>query len=356
MRDLKDYMTAAKDGVAPKPGSPFNVKVDSAMIGNFTEENIASLFAQRTAETGQRIEQKALDYVWEQSRGQPWIVNSLFQRATMRVLKEDDYQTVTLRHIREARQQMILARETHLDALGKRLADPRVRRVIETLMTGALDVGLTQSEGWRLCEDLGLCQKIRGTPEVANPLYREVLAREMTYGAQDAIPRPEFRWQSADGSLDMDALLKEFQIFWRRYSESWEKQIDWPEVFPHMILQAFLQRVLNGGGRIEREYAAGSGRMDLAVIFKGREYIIEIKIVHPHDGIKTVREEGPEQIKRYRDKIENSEFRESGEDGSADAAVPTYLVIFDRRPGAKKNSWNKRLSWNVVDGVTVVGC
>jgi hypothetical protein len=88
MRDLKDYITAAKGGVAPNPGSPFNIKADSATIGNFSQDNTARLFAQRTADTGQKITDEALDYVWEQSQGQPWIVNNLFMRATMRVLDE----------------------------------------------------------------------------------------------------------------------------------------------------------------------------------------------------------------------------------------------------------------------------
>ncbi|GHU53328.1 hypothetical protein FACS1894200_13900 [Spirochaetia bacterium] len=84
MRDLKDYITAAKDGIAPNPGSPFNIKSDSAMLGNFQKDDIIHLFAQRTAENGQAITEDALEYVWEQSKGQPWIVNSLFQRAPMR--------------------------------------------------------------------------------------------------------------------------------------------------------------------------------------------------------------------------------------------------------------------------------
>ena len=52
MRDLKDYITASKGGVAPNPGSPFNIKADSAKISNFRKDDIAHLFAQRTAENG----------------------------------------------------------------------------------------------------------------------------------------------------------------------------------------------------------------------------------------------------------------------------------------------------------------
>ncbi|MDR3088464.1 MAG: hypothetical protein LBU39_01430, partial [Desulfobulbaceae bacterium] len=136
MRDLKDYLTASKDGVPVSPGSPFNIKEDSAGIGNFAQQDIARLFAQRSEETGQRITDQALEYAWAQSQGQPWIVNNLFKRATMRVLDEDSRETVTLAHVQEAREQMIAARETHLDSLGKRLYDQKVKRVVQAVMTG----------------------------------------------------------------------------------------------------------------------------------------------------------------------------------------------------------------------------
>ncbi|GHV04423.1 hypothetical protein FACS189485_09790 [Spirochaetia bacterium] len=342
MRDLKDYITAAKDGIAPNPGSPFNIKEDSAVLANFQQEDIAKLFAQRTQETGQQMTEEALAYAFDQSRGHPWIVNSLFKRATMRILNEDSRETVTLEHIRKAREQMILARETHLDSLAVRMEDPKIRRVMETLISGEADPALTEGEGFRICLDLGLVTIEKGTPIVANPIYREVLARHITYGTQLAIPAPEWQWKKADGHLDMDALLREFQRFWRKHSEVWEQKSDYTEAFPHLLLMAFLQRVLNGGGRIEREYAAGRGRMDLGVEYNKRWYIIEIKLVHSYDTPEEVKEEGLRQTAMYRDKI--------------DGAAPSYLLIFDRRPEAKQKPWDERLTWTNEGTITVAGC
>jgi hypothetical protein len=342
MRDLKDYITAVKGGVAPNPGSPFNIKSDSVMLSNFTKNDIENLFAQRTEETKQAIDHNALEYVFEQSQGQPWIVNSLFLRATMRVLQEDDYSTVTLKHIKEAREQMILARETHLDALAYRMEDPKIRKLIEAIISGKTDPVLSEGEAFRICLDLGLVAMERGTLSMANPIYREIIARQITFGPQLAIPEPEWQWEKPDGSLDMDALLKEFQKFWRRNSEIWEEKMNYTEAFPHLLLMAFLQRVLNGGGHIDREYAAGRGRMDLAVEYNDKTYIIEIKLIYSYSSPAEVREEGLEQIIRYRDKI--------------NAAASAYLVIFDRRSETKEKPWEQRLKWEVDNGVTIVEC
>jgi hypothetical protein len=342
MRDLKDYLVAAKDGQHINPGSPFNIKEDSVSIGNFSRDDIAALFRQRTEETGQQIAPDALDFVWEQSQGQPWIVNSLFKRATIRVLDEEDYQTVLLDHVQQAREQIIQARETHIESLAFRLQAPKVRNVVAKLLTGEYAAGLLDSDDFRLCLDLGLVARCNGEMTIANPVYKEVLARDISYNDQMMMPKPAFRWQKEDGSLDMDALLQEFQKFWRRHSEIWESKSDYTEAFPHLLLMAFLQRVLNGGGNIDREYAAGRGRLDLLVEFSGKRYIIEIKLLHDYDTLPVVKEEGIEQILSYRDRF--------------GADIPCYLVIFDRRSAGKQAAWDERITWHTEDGVTIAGC
>jgi hypothetical protein len=247
---------------------------------------------------------------------------------------------VTIDHIKEARQQMILARETHLDSLLHRLEDPRIYKIMETIVSGATDTQLVQSDAFRICLDLGLVTVERNVPQIANPMYREVIAREMTYGIQIAIPEPAWHWEKEGGGLDMDRLLKEFQKFWRRHSEIWEQQANYTEAFPHLLLMAFLQRILNGGGNIEREYAAGRGRMDLLVEFGTARFIIEVKLIHSYDTPQIVREEGLEQIGFYRDRMGHE--------------IPSYLVIFDRRP--EKLSWDKRITWSKEGDITLVGC
>jgi hypothetical protein len=224
---------------------------------------------------------------------------------------------------------------------------------METLITGEPDTRLAAGEPFRLCLDLGLVTIEKGSPVVANPIYREVIARQITFATQMAIPEPEWKWQKSDGTLDMENLLREFQDFWQNNSEIWEQQADYPEAFPHLLLMAFLQRVTNGHGRIEREYAAGRGRMDLAVEFNGSWDIIEVKLLRQNKTFEMVQAEGKKQILRYRDNfapMPGKRALRSCDGGAADC----YLVIFDRRPG--KLPWNERLKWIKDEEITVVGC
>jgi len=175
----------------------------------------------------------------------------------------------------------------------------------------------------------------------ANPIYREIIVRVLSQGMQYAIPLPEWRWQKDDGSLDYAALFTEFQAFWRRNSDAWESKMEYVEAFPHLLVMAFLQRVINGGGRIEREYAAGRGRVDLAVEWpcsagatQGVWAVIEIKLIHPQDSLETTIEEGLKQTARYRDTV---------------GAKEAWLIVFDRREKSRALPWEQRLSRSTRD-------
>jgi len=342
MRDLRDYLIRSKDGVSLNPGSPFNIKQDSVTLSSFSAEDIRLLVLQHTQESGQTFSEEALTLVYDLTKGQPWLVNTLLQKCVWQLCPKGE--PVALRHIEDARELLIQERAVHLDSLAERLRDPRIKRIVQSIMTGESDPTLTVGDDFRLTLDLGLVAFENGTPVIANPIYRETIARVLSQGMQDAIPAPEFCWRNADGTLDMAALLHEFQDFWAQHADIWEEKADYTEAFPHLLLMAFLQRVVNGGGRIEREYAAGRGRVDLAVLYAGHWSIIEIKLVS-RQGLERTVQQGLDQVLRYRDTID----RQAG----------AWLVVFDRTPAGRLKTWEERLTWNTVPTqagpVTVVG-
>ncbi len=343
MRDLRDYIVHSKEGAMVRPGSPFNVKEDSASLVNFSSEDVRELVGQHTIETGQLFETAAVERVWELTRGQPWLTNALLKKCVWTLCPKGEL--VTRDHIDQAKEMLIQERAVHLDSLAERLRDPKVRKVVQVILTGEMDPTLTDGDDFLLTLDLGLVVKKNGVTGIANPIYQEVIARVLSQGMQDAIPAPEFAFLTKQGGLNMDALLKEFQGFWAQHSEMWEAKADYTEAFPHLLLMAFLQRVVNGGGRVEREYAAGRGRMDLAIEYGGQWTIIEIKLITLRGREATI-QKGLEQSASYRDKI--------------DPQAPCYLVVFDRTPAGRATPWEERLIWEVrtlPDGktVTVVG-
>jgi len=311
-------------------------------LSSFSAEDVRSLVGQHTSETGQIFSDEAMALVYDLTKGQPWLVNALLQKCVWQLCPTGE--SVGIEEVEAARELLIQERAVHLDSLVERLRDPRVKRIVESIMIGESDPTLAEGDDFRLTLDLGLIRVESGTPVIANPIYRETIARILSYSYQLAIPAPEFRWQRPDGTLDMEALFHEFQDFWSQHAEIWEEKADYTEAFPHLLLMAFLQRVVNGGGRIEREYAAGRGRVDLAVLYAGYWSIIEIKLVNRQGRERTVAQ-GLEQVLRYRDSI----------DRKADA----WLVVFDRTPAGRQKSWEERLTWEARETpggvVTVVG-
>ena len=137
-----------------------------------------------------------------------------------------------------------------------------MRRVVEPLLNGT-DLSRIQNDDLQYVRDLGLVSR-SGPVEIANPIYREVIPREISNAAQVSVAD---RWEmdvAADGRLRIEVLLASFQQYCRENSEHWVDRFGYREAGPQLLLQAFLQRIVNGGGRIERKYGLGRLRTDLS--------------------------------------------------------------------------------------------
>ena len=329
VRDVRDYrIHASSEKEVITGGSAFNIKAESLRMGDFSRGDVEALLGQHTAETGQEFLADAIATVWEQTRGQPWLVNALcrqlcFEAGSLRV-REGPIDTPD---VFEAREALILRRDTHLDQLADKLREPRVRRVIEPLIGGG-EGGYSDLDR-DYVRDLGLVAP--GTPlRIANPIYAEVLPRELTYVLQDAMPHRSASYVGTDGTLDMDKLLAAFQGFFRDNSEHWIQRAQYAEAGPQLVLQAFLHRVVNATGRVEREYALGSRRVDLLVVWPrpaGGEdrIVVECKLVKSGGSLARAVEAGLEQTAAYMD---------------ISAADEGHLVVFDVRAG---RSWADRI-------------
>ncbi|MEM9007869.1 MAG: hypothetical protein AAGE59_30700, partial [Cyanobacteria bacterium P01_F01_bin.86] len=65
----------------------------------------------------------------------------------------------------------------------------------------------------------------------------------------------------------------------------------------HLVMMAFLHRVVNGGGTLEREYAIGTDRMDLCLRYGDVTLGFELKVWR--QGRRDPQKVGLEQLDRY---------------------------------------------------------
>jgi hypothetical protein len=329
LRDVRDYK-AASGGDPHRLGtaSPFNIKLKSLRLGDFDLDEVRELYGQHTADTGQPFTQEALARAFELTRGQPWLVNAL-AREILEEMAVPVSEPVTVEHVERARERLILARATHLDSLVARLHDPRIRRVLEPVLAGTLGGGEgdTYLDDLQYARDLGLCAPDNPV-RVANPIYHEVVARVLAERIETQVQAEPRSFVRPDGRLEFPRLLREFADFWRLHGEALTHGASYHEVAPQLVLLAFLQRVVNGGGFVEREYGVGRGRMDVLVRWPYHESgerrwqreAVELKVWREKQADPLP--EGLAQLDGYLERLGLGEG---------------VLVIFDRRPDARES-------------------
>ena len=322
MLDVRDYKAQIRpDGESLGQISPFNIIAEDMLIPNFVESDIRTLYAQHTAETGQVFADGVVEDVWRLTRGQPWLVNAIAHECVAKIHAFRYAEPITVADVEAAKEAIIRRRDTHVDSLMERMREPRVRRLVEPLILGD-DTELTANdEDWRFVTDLGLLRVERGALVPANPMYAEIIGRYLSHGEQDRMIRsvPETPWVKDDG-LDMAGLMAAFQRFWRENSGADRDIMGYREAVPHLVLMAFLQRVTNGGGHINREMALGQGRLDLCVEFRGARYAIEVKTSANFKG-----DDSYKQCAKYLDDLGLSEG---------------WMPIFDK---SKTKTWDEKI-------------
>ncbi|MDR1080872.1 MAG: ATP-binding protein [Deltaproteobacteria bacterium] len=389
MRDIRDYRHRVRpDDQSALQASPFNVITKSFSLANFGKQEIESLYSQHTADTGQIFAGDAIERAWYWTEGQPWLVNAVASNVIVDQFQNDYSRIVTANEIDIAVHDLILQNAAHFDSIANRLREPRVRRVIESVVVGAEsfpkgvsddDAGYVVDLGYIIPES---ATKISYRP--ANPIYNEVLARILSRNIQESLPDDlASKWMDGT-SIDMKGLLEAFQLYWSLNREAMtennrvetlvhasiddalenyrvqqkkdEKNVVSntitekiakkirnditdlaDEAFAHLVLFAFLQRVMNGGAEIQREMAMGNTKCDICVIYKDRLYPLELKIKKNMNLKKSYA-----QLYGYMDKC---------------GSHAGWLIVFDMN---FKKFWKDKISWEEIDymGKTIhlVGC
>ena len=339
-RQVRDYAVSAEDRRVLSwlgTSSPFNITAEAMTITSFTEPDVTELLLQHTEKTGQVFEPAAITRIFELAQGHPWLTSALADQITNWDV-EDRSVAITADHVDAAKETIIVERRSHIDSLIARLREERVRKILDPMLVGAQTADDVLDDDFAYVRGLGLIRLKAGRHEIANPIYREILPRALNFVRQTQIGNEPAWYVRENGSLDMPKLIADWQRFWRRDGHLYAEGFSYREAGPHLMLMAFLQRVVNGGGRIEREYGLGRGALDLLIFWKGERHAIELKIRRDTD----TELEGQEQLARYLD-------RAGLEEG--------WLVIFDLR---RELPWQEKIFLREVlyagKRIWVVGC
>lgn len=343
VRDVRDYRIVLSNQDIITGGSAFNIKATSLRLGNFSREEIHDLYMQHTAATGQEFSPECFPMIWTATEGQPWLVNALGYEVTME-MEENRDRTVRIipEMIYRAQERIIYRRDTHIDILIDKLREDRVRRVIAPILSGEdgeVEAHL-KTDDIQYVEDLGLI--VRDKPlRIANAIYKEIIPRELTWARQQTLIQQSAWYINPDGSINMEKLLLDFQQFFRQNADSWIEKFDYKESGPQLLLQAFLQRVVNGGGYIDREYGLGRGRTDLLITKPLTEHyggpvqriVLELKILR--SNLESTIEKGLEQTARYMDRC----------GGTVNEG---HFILFDRHSDRSwdEKLWHRRYEYN----------
>jgi len=292
--------------------SPFNI-ADHVVIPPFSLKNVQDLYAQYTEETHQPFSQAAVNKVYEETSGQPWLVNRLGTILTVDV-KPGTVAPIDEKDVNKAIQLLLNEKNDHFDNLYE-----KARLYKETFVEIVFDhveyYPDDEDQSW--LEQYGLIKNKDGHTVVANNIYKTRYIKTFFNEAKalHEVSLPEYTLPG--NRLDIERILVNFNQYITQIGVRAFYQGNKPyEKTGQFLLTAWLYPFIKSGeGELRYEVVSGLGRMDILLTYRGQRYIIETK-VNRYD-LAVVLEEGIKQV--------------AGKYLASEGAAAGYLVIFDTR-------------------------
>lgn len=242
------------------PG-PFTIAASSASLRSFTEDEIRALYTQHTHETGQAFDEGAIRAARAATAGHPFLVQALGRELVTHVPRAE---TIHEAHVHAALGRLVDRRVTPIDALAARLAEPRVRRVIEPLLAGTALVARAHEDDVRHARDLGLLAE-DDPARVLGDLHRALVPRLLAAGAGRAVAGDPARFYKTDGALDVGALLHAFAVFYATHARHLVTDVAYEAVAPELVFLGYLYRMVEPRGWVDVRWGGSRGRIDVTV-------------------------------------------------------------------------------------------
>ncbi len=287
--DIKNLNLKLHPGEEPKYNSPWNIAVDFVVDMNFSSGDIATMLQEYEADhhTGMDIAYIGR-LIYEYTSGYPYLVSRICQLADERLAGTEDFpdkrSVWTQRGIVAAEQMLRKQRNTLFDDMIKKLVDfPKLKRMIQDILfCGA--AFLFEEDNYLISLGLtfGFVKENNGMVAVGNRIFETKLydlflsemAIEDTLGQTAPIEKNQY---IVDGNLQMKLVMEKFyQHFTEIYGDSDQTFV---EKQGRKIFLLYLKLIINGTGNYYIEaQTRDSKRTDIIVDYRGRQFIIELKI------------------------------------------------------------------------------
>jgi len=255
--------------------SPFNI-ADQVSLPSFSLQNIHDLYAQFTEETNQSFTELAVEKIFEETAGQPWLVNRLGTILTVNIRPETT-EPITEEDVEKAIKLLLKERNSHFDNLLEK-AKRHKEAFVEIIFDGVGYNPDDEDQSW--LEQYGLINEKNEKARVANVIYKRRFLKAF-FQESDASADISYRgYYTADGFLDMSAIISDFEeyIIQIGVNAFYANQKPY-EKTGQFLLTAWLYQFVEGDkGALRYELPTGLGRMDIFLTYRGRKYIIETKI------------------------------------------------------------------------------
>lgn len=315
--------------------SPFNI-ARAINIKNFTLQQVRDLIGQYVEESGQQFAPGVIEKIYEETDGQPFLVNRLCAVLTEELVREGE---ITLENLAQALE--ILANENNSNFSSLETNARRDQELILSILFGTKDIKYNpRNQVQRRLIMYGVIKEADTRAEIANPIYHRVLWKHFKLEDDNGLSRSfngeEFRsFITPTGKINMLQILIRFKEFIERVGIGLFDLTDHPrEAVGQYLLMSYLDLFMRTvKGHLLLETPSGRGRLDILLLYAGGSYVVETKIWRG----KVAFEYALEQVERYA----GSEHVDEG-----------YLVFFDQR--IKDEVQENRVWDEVVGGVKVV--
>ncbi len=291
--------------------SPFNI-ADHVDFPPFSLKNIRDLYSQYTEETNQPFTEEAVKRVYEETEGQPWLVNRLGAILTVDI-KPGTTDPIDEKDVEKAILLLLEEKNTHFDNLYEK-AELYKETFIEIVFDNLRYIPYNKDQGW--LEQYGLIRKRDGKAVVANNIYKSIFVKTFFEEVNAYEEIPPQKYELPGNRLDMENILLDFEQYIAQIGvQAFYKEKKPYEKTGQFLLTAWLyQFARGGGGELRYEVKTGMGIMDIMLTYKGHKYIIETKVNRQSNISRTLNQ----GIAQVAGKYLASEFYHEG-----------YIVVFD---------------------------